>query len=690
MRGTIRLFMAAACVCSAAWGERVKVEFDPARPEVGPFPTNALTVPDDGQKTGLRVNLPAPDCEQQPTLCRQVAALNELDGFNVQARVQVKFSGAVNVDTLREGVFLYWLDGSDRLSRINRIVWDPETNTMRAKPDDVARQGTRYALLVTDAVKDANGEAVTADEGFAACVNQPVEGEYCATVSEAVLRAAALLEGRQVVGASVFTTLSGSALLEAAWQYVSLASPGAQVQQTLAASAIQSIQLRQQTTVDGELEDGAFPASAGTLALLGINRLVFGTVQSPRFLNAKQVMPQLPTKTPLPEVQALEDVGFHVLLPAGPPPEGGYPVLLAGHGFRDYRLAGPSILAYSFMRAGYAIVALNAVGHAYGPRSRILVGTPDGILDLFAGGRGVDLNGDGRIDNGEGCVVLTADSQVSTRDCLRQTAIDWMVMVRAIRLGLDLDGDGKPDLNGERINYWGHSLGAFYGTELLAVEPGIQSAVLNVGGASAIETARISPAFRGEVLTYLAARQPGLLNLEEGFDEQYAARDAGVTVLSVAGARELQEEFERLEWLEASGAPSTYAPLLKTAPLEGRDAKRVLFQFAIGDQTVPNPSNSSLVRAADGRERTSLYRHDLAFAARPEMPEDPHAYFSFLLDANGAPISLAVLDQAATFVRSGKDEVPDANSLVRLFFGMALFETPEVLPETLGFVQRPK
>jgi hypothetical protein len=499
-----------------------------------------------------------------------------------------------------------------------------------------------------------------------------------------------LLEGRQVVGASVFTTLSGSAMLEAAWQYVSLAAPGAVVQQTLRASDIQSITLRQQTTVDGDLEDGAFPASASTLAVLGIDRLVFGTLQSPRFLDERMVIPQLPTLAPLPEVRSLDEVGFHVLLPAAPPPPGGYPVLLAGHGFRDYRLAGPSVLAYSFLRAGYAIVAMNAVGHAYGPRSRIQVGTPDGTVDLFAGGRGVDLNGDGRIENGEGCVVLTPELPVGTRDCLRQTAVDWMVMVRAIRLGLDLDGDGHADLDGEKISYWGQSLGAFYGTDLLAVEPAIQSAVLNVGGASAAETARISPAFRGELLTYFAARQPSLLNLEEDFDEQYAGRDAGVTVLSVAGAGELQEEFERLEWLEAGGAPSTYAPLLTSAPLEGLAAKRVLFQMAIGDQTVPNPSNSLLVRAADGRERTSVHRHELAFAARPEIPEDPHAYFSFLLDPNAAGIGLAALEQAAAFVRSGKDEVPDANPMARLFFGLDLFETPEVLPETLGFVHREK
>ena len=39
----------------------VTVRFDPGSAEVGPFPSDALTVTDLRQKTGVRVNLPLPD-----------------------------------------------------------------------------------------------------------------------------------------------------------------------------------------------------------------------------------------------------------------------------------------------------------------------------------------------------------------------------------------------------------------------------------------------------------------------------------------------------------------------------------------------------------------------------------------------------------------------------------------------------
>ena len=83
-----------------------------------------------------------------------------------------------------------------------------------------------------------------------------------------------------------------------------------------------------------------------------------------------------------------------------------------------------------------------------------------------------------------------------TRDCFRQTAVDLMQLARVIRLGLDLDGDGTPDLDPARIYYAGQSLGAIYGTMFTAVEPSIRAAALNVGGATMVDIARWSPAYR--------------------------------------------------------------------------------------------------------------------------------------------------------------------------------------------------
>ncbi len=55
----------------AALAAGIQVQFDPTSPEIGPFPTDFLTVADENQKTGIRVHLPMPDCAAEPSTCRK-------------------------------------------------------------------------------------------------------------------------------------------------------------------------------------------------------------------------------------------------------------------------------------------------------------------------------------------------------------------------------------------------------------------------------------------------------------------------------------------------------------------------------------------------------------------------------------------------------------------------------------------
>ena len=58
--------------------------------------------------------------------------------------------------------------------------------------------------------------------------------------------------------------------------------------------------------------------------------------------------------------------------------------------------------------AGFATVAINAVGSGYGPQSNlVLTDTSGNNTTVSLGGRGIDLNGDGSIDSTEGCEILT-------------------------------------------------------------------------------------------------------------------------------------------------------------------------------------------------------------------------------------------------------------------------------------------
>jgi hypothetical protein len=67
------------------------------------------------------------------------------------------------------------------------------------------------------------------------------------------------------------------------------------------------------------------------------------------------------------------------------------------------------------------------------------------------------------IDANEGLATAPPRTILLTTDGIRQTAADLMQLVRVIEVGVDVDGDGVPDLDPSRIYYFGHSLGGFYG-----------------------------------------------------------------------------------------------------------------------------------------------------------------------------------------------------------------------------------
>ena len=102
-----------------------------------PFPTNLLTVPDPTQITGVRVSLPSPNCAANPSDCADVAVLNRLDGFNVQPRLSIPFSGPIDLTTVSsDTVRLYALDClACAPIGIEQAVWEQAATTLqRAAP----------------------------------------------------------------------------------------------------------------------------------------------------------------------------------------------------------------------------------------------------------------------------------------------------------------------------------------------------------------------------------------------------------------------------------------------------------------------------------------------------------------------------------------------------------------------------
>ncbi|HLJ50675.1 MAG TPA: Ig-like domain-containing protein [Bryobacteraceae bacterium] len=597
------------------------------------FPSDTLTVSDPSQKTGIRVNLPLPDCSIEPSTCAEISAINQLDGFNINPRIAVTFSGPVNTDSLRAGIFFVAPSG-DQIA-INQVIYDPGTFTVYAKPDNVLAEDTTYSLNVSNSVLDAAGDPVGP-------------------------------------ASTTFTTLSATAWMAGARADLMNIDPAVAPTgsvNTYRLSDIRSGVWHRQTHAEPSVfQDVALPIAI----LQGVDRIAFASYQSPNYLNASQTIDAVPSGSDPGTGNGSNQIYFHALLPATPKPDAGYPVVIYGHGLSDSRFGGPSAVASVMASAGFAVVAINAVGHGYGVDSTVQLTLNDGsMVEIPAPGR-TPPDSFGTITPPLGCIVLNGGAGL--RDCLRQTTLDIMQLVRAIQSGMDLDGDGAVDLDPTRIYYVGQSLGSLYGTLLNAMEPNISAAALNVGGGSQVDITRWSPSFHSAAVLSLAIRQPSLLNAGLNYNENYVLRDQPVVVNDVAGAIPIQNYFERVEWIGMIGDPLGYAAYL-AAP------KNVLFLFGIGDRTVPNPTESALVRAAGMQQSTWVYRHDLARMDHPELAADPHTYLTNVLGSPAAvAIAIATQTQIAGFFASGGTMIPDPNSA-----GLMYFEIPATLPEILNF-----
>jgi hypothetical protein len=659
----------------------VQPRFDLSSPQGGPFPSNRWTTFDWSQKTGLRVNLPKPDCAVRPSDCADIDVLNTLDGFNMQPRISIPFTGAINPASVNSSnVFLLSLRDF-KVTGINQIAWEVATNTLHVESDQLLRQHTTYILVVTTDVRDAAGKRIQS-----AFFRSHMHGD----MSRLVRGLPGKLRLSDVAVATIFTTQSATSLLEQVRRQIKGAVP-APANFVIGTGGVRTVfSMADVTSVRFSMQTGTPPTFALqpdlTPFLAGVGSVAFGAFDAPDYETASKVIPAVGTRTGVPAVQGTNRLYFNLFLPPGAAPAGGWPVAIYGHGFTDNKNQTPFLVAGSMARRGIATIAINVVGHGSGPLGTLTVNRTAGApIVLSAGGRGSDLDGNTAIDTTEGVNAAAPQTLIATRDALRQTVIDLMSLVRQIEVGMDVDGNGTRDLDPSRISYFGQSFGGIYGTKFLAVEPRVRVGVPNVAGGSIIEVARLG-GFRPLVWQSLVTRTPVLANLPGlfQFNENMPLRNLPPLIDTVPGASAIQQLLEWSEWTSQSGNPVAYAVHLRADPLSGVPAKSVILQFARGDRTVPNPTTSAIIRAGGLQDRTTLFRHDLAFAADPTFPPNPHTFLTRLpglAPPGAAAVALAGQDQIAQFFASGGTLTVDPDGTG------PLFETPMVgaPPEDLRF-----
>ena len=696
---------------------RVKVKFDFSDPAGSPFPSNRFTVRDWSNKSLRRVNLPLPDCTVRVSDCQDIAVINTLDGFSTQPRITVPFTGAIDpASVTSDTVFLLSL-GDVQTGRglgtkvgINQRLWDPATNTLVFESDELLQESTRYVLIVTDGVRDAAGKAIKVrkmddddddDDNKNRGARQSGKEDYQRELRDAMR---AHRGSGKIAAATVFTTQTSTGDLAKIMRQIKATTPapasfmlgtagGAAVRSVFTVANVQGIQFNRQISTTAPLQSGFLPTPALGVVPGAVGQIAYGKFSSPNYQTAGQYIPATPTgNSGSPLVQGSNELVFQLFVPAGAKPAGGWPVAIFGHGFTDSMYGAPWTVASVFASQGIATLSINVVGHGGGAAGTLnVLRTGDVPVAVPAGGRGIDQDGNGNIDSTEGVNAAAPRNIIGSRDGLRQTVIDLMQLVRQIEVGMDIDGDGAADLNAQRIYYAGQSFGGIYGTKLLGIEPNIKAGVPNVPGGSITEVARLG-AFRFLTALALASRTPQLLNLPPtagvpfpfnlNFNENMPLRDLVPVVNAVAGATAIAHVLDRFEWVQQSGNPVSYAPLIRKSPLPGNLAKPVIIQFAKGDVTVPNPTSSAIIRAGALQDRTTYFRNDFANALNPLVPKNPHTFLTNIGAAATVPYAVQAQSQIAAFFASNGTLTIDPDG------ANPFFEVPIALPlpESLNFI----
>jgi hypothetical protein len=699
--------------------------FDTKTPQNGLFPSDVFTTPDSSQKTGERVSLP----KSVPLY----ALLNQLDGFSVNPRVTVCFSGAVRPETVQANILIYPAGSSSGAIAINQVIFDPTEqqpslllapgNCVYAKPDQPLAEGSQYLLVVTNGILDSAGRNVAAASSYTSCINGK-GNNYCGSLAQAVKKTK---PAGNVIGASLFTTMSATAWLSSAKKFVD----SSQLPLVLPAGLQSVFSISSLSSLTWVPDTGAGPGAPQSIplsSLSNVDKVAFGLYLSPNFIGSDGTIAAQPTNNPVSgpvpittiipgvPVPGYLPVSFHVFLPPQSAVKGNrIPVVIYGHGLGDSQFGAPTYIADTLAKSGFATLAIEVPGHGFGPLGSVQVKTQQNATYLeLTPGRGLPVNGV-PIGPYDGCIV---PQSVAVRDCARQAAVDLMALVRTI---INTNGLGF-NLDPNQIYYVGQSFGVTYGTLLNAVEPEIKAAVLNSGGGTSVDVARLAIPERQLATAYLTTVNPALLNVElkqappepyffDAFNDNYVFRGLPAVTNNVPGAIPIQNAFESIDWLGMSGDPLGFAAKLKTT------ANPILVQFSYGDLEVPNPAESALIRAAGLINSSWFFHFEGALAAAPTLagitmpllpgvnfPITPHRILSNPTLAQpespllpGAIVAENVIagalqHQVVDFFNSGNPNLTDPNSYLAAPFSTPLFQpasTLQQLPEQLNFLQFP-
>ncbi len=195
-----------------------------------PFPSNLHTTADATQATGLRVDLAKPNCAVRPSDCADIDVLNTLDGFNIQPRISVPFSGPIDLATATsDNIFL--VGPGYHVVGINQVVWEPAANTLHFESDQQLDQSSTYLLVVTNGVHAADGAPLDTttfrhDLNFGQTKDPALKAYRKALLDGLSMARAVGVQSDDIAAASLFTTQTITAISKKIRAQIQASTPG--------------------------------------------------------------------------------------------------------------------------------------------------------------------------------------------------------------------------------------------------------------------------------------------------------------------------------------------------------------------------------------------------------------------------------------------------------------------------------
>lgn len=502
----LALSLAALSSADAATRADFYARFNPATGDL-PFPTNLLF----SSSTDGTLNIPVAD---PMNLADPRVAMNGLDGFSTVAPLTAQFSSSLNADTVKAGgavrVFEVvltnpFLDPKNRpfaITAVQRelkagsdyevtlLPQDTNQTTLTISPLLPLAPKTGYLVVLTDGIQDSSGYNALPSPTYALTklptsliddTGQSVIPGLSDAQAQALEPLRQLVNNQESAAASQGLTKGGIVL---SWTFMTQS-----IDDAFAALGKDLKPLGM-----GVKATGLTTAALPSVNLPGFSDIYTGVLAIPYYLSKDKPLSgywqtasggAVTRYNPLPVATAVLQIPVLMTVPNArsgqSKPATGWPVVIYQHGFLQDR-TNLFLLADALSFAGFAAVAIDLPLHGVTSKSNPLyVAGMERTFDVdFVNNQTLLPPADGLIDP-SGIHFFNLVSLLTSRDNFRESAEDLRQLTATLPL-VDLNGDGKPDLDAGHIRFIGHSLGGITGGTFLGIEDNVTSATLGMAG----------------------------------------------------------------------------------------------------------------------------------------------------------------------------------------------------------------